>query len=421
MVASNVDDKPLSGVRVVEISLMHAGPIATGMLGAMGAELIKVEGIASGDPARPMEKTYGQDGKLLEGRSTIFETYNSGKKSVSIDLKNPDGIKLLYELVKKSDVFLHNMKAETAVKLGIDFATLCKQNPKIVYASVSGFGPSGPDATRPGLDPVGVARSGMMAALCGGSHMKPYLPPTAVADRMAGIMASYGILGALIARDRTGKPQQVESSLLGGSMWLGHMNLQYAFFKGEELLPAPSEETPLYTAYQCSDGRWMVIWIQNERAWPAFCTALDLAPLATDARFANARARNENRLALAEILKKRMAEKTSLEWEKILAQHPDLVFQPVRVPTEVSEDPQVRANGYVVDVLHPELGMVKRMSLPLHLNGAPIGGFDKPAPRLGEHTLEVLTGVLGLSNAQIDELAAKGATTGATGKARAAA
>ncbi len=421
MNSASAGDKPLSGVRVVEVSLMHAGPIATGMLGALGAELIKVEGISSGDPARPMEKTYGQDGRLLEGRSAIFESYNSGKKSVSIDLKNPDGIKLLYEIVKKSDVFLHNMKAETAVKLGIDFASLCKHNPKIVYASVSGFGPSGPDATRPGLDPVGVARSGMMAALCGGSHMKPYLPPTAVADRMAGIMASYGILAALIARDRTGKPQKVESSLLGGSMWLGHMNLQYAFFKGEELLPAPSEETPLYTAYQCSDSRWMVIWIQNERAWPAFCSALELAPLATDPRFVNPKARNENPLALAEILKKRMAEKTSLEWEKILAQHPDLVFQPVRIPTEVSEDPQVRANGYVVEVHHPELGMVKRMALPLHLNGAPIGGFDRPAPRLGEHTVEVLTDVLGLSGAQIDALAAKGATSTAASKRHAAA
>ncbi|MBM3345674.1 MAG: CoA transferase [Betaproteobacteria bacterium] len=407
--------RPLTGVRVIEVGLMHAGPIATGMLEALGAEVIKVEGVKSGDPARPMDKTYGQDGKLLEGRSAIFESYNSGKKSISLDLKHPEGRRLLHALVAKSDVFLQNMRAATAVSLGIDFNSLLVHNPKLVYASISGFGPSGPDATRPGLDPVGVARSGMMAALCGGSHMPPYLPPTAVADRMAGILASYGILAGLFARDQTSQPQQIESSLLGGAMWLGHMNLQYSLFKGEELFPAPSVETPLYTAYRCEDGCWIVIWIQNERAWSAFAQAIDMVPLATDPRFATAKVRNDNRRALADLLVKRFAEKTCPAWEQILARYPDLVFQPVRKPTEVGSDPQVLANGYVVEVNHPELGIVKRMALPLHVNGAPIGGFAKPAPRLGADSFDVLSTVLGLGDAEIRALEASGVTGGARG------
>src|SRR5579871_6220388 len=193
--------KPLAGVRVIEVSLMHAGPVATNMLGALGAELIKVEGLHSGDPGRNLEKSYAQDGRLLPGRSVNFEAYNSGKKSVSLDLKNPEGLKLLHALVTNADVFLHNMRADTAKKLGFDYETLLEHNPRLVYAAISGFGPYGPDAARPGLDPVGMARSGLLVALSGGSHNRPMLPPTASSDRMAGIMTSYGILAGLYARD----------------------------------------------------------------------------------------------------------------------------------------------------------------------------------------------------------------------------
>jgi crotonobetainyl-CoA:carnitine CoA-transferase CaiB-like acyl-CoA transferase len=401
---------PLAGVRVVEVSLMHAGPVATCMLGALGAELIKVEGISAGDPARTLERSYAQDGSFLPGRSVNFESYNSGKKSISLDLKHPDGIRLLYELVAKSDVFLHNMRQETAKKLGFDFDDLVKHNPKLVFATISGFGPYGIDSARPGLDPVGMARSGLLTAISGGSQRQPVLPPTAASDRMAGIMTAYGILAGLYARDHTGEPQRIDSSLLGGAMWLGQMNLQYALFKGEELVPAPREDTPLYTVYRCADQRWIAMWVNNERAWPAFCRALGVAHLLDDPRYATHRVKDEHCHELADILGEAFARKTSREWNDILKQSPDIVFSLVQVPTELHQDPQIMANGYIVEVEHPEAGLVRRVALPLHVNGAAVGGFLDPAPRLGEHSAEILSSILGLDEAAIGRLAAAGVT-----------
>jgi crotonobetainyl-CoA:carnitine CoA-transferase CaiB-like acyl-CoA transferase len=408
---------PLAGVRVVEVGLMHAGPISTGMLEALGAEVIKVEGPESGDPARNLPRVYAQDGSLLEGRGTNFETYNSGKKSVSLDLKKPEGIRLFYELIAKSDVFMHNMRPETAKKLGFDYETLLKHNPKLVFATVSGFGPTGPDAARPGLDPVGMARSGMTVALSGGSHMRPILPATAASDRMAGIMCSYGILAALFARERTGQPQRIDASLLGGAMWLGQMPLQYALFKGEELVPSPPEDTPLYTSYQGSDGRWIAIWVNNDKAWSAFCSAIGMEWLLAEPRFAITRLNAEKSQELTAILQEQFSKKTSSEWQKILSSRPEIVVQAVQLPTEVGSDPQVLANSYIVDTVHPELGRVKRMTLPLHYNNEPMGGFTQPSPRLGEHSEEVLSEILGLSDQDIRRLADEGVTRAVREKA----
>lgn len=405
-----VDKGLLAGIRVLEVSLMHAGPVATGMLGALGAEMIKIEGVASGDPGRNLSKSYAQDGTLLPGRAVNFEIYNSGKKSVSLDLKHPEGLRLFYELVAKSDVFMHNMRAGTAKKLGFDFEALLRHNPKIVYAAISGFGPTGPDASRPGLDPVGMARSGLLVAMSGGSDKQPYFPPTAAADRMAGIMTAYGILGALFARERTGQPQRIDASLLGGAMWLGQMNLQYALFKGEELLPARAEDTPLYTSYRCADGRWLSFWVNNERAWPAFCKGLDLEHLLEDSRFAHHQIPHEHCRELFETLSERFREKPSDAWVAILSKSPDVVIAEVRVPTELDQDPQIMANGYIRHVDHPELGPVRRIALPLHVNGEPVGGFGEPSPKLGEHSAEILSSVLGLDPSQIARLAEAGVT-----------
>ncbi len=403
----------LAGIRVLEVSLMHAGPVATGMLGALGAEMIKIEGTTSGDPGRNLTKSYAQDGTLLPGRAVNFEIYNSGKKSVSLDLKHPEGLRLFYELVAKSDVFMHNMRAETATKLGFDFEALLEHNPKLVYAAISGFGPEGPDRSRPGLDPVGMARSGLLVAMSGGSDKQPYFPPTAAADRMAGIMTAYGILGALFARERTGKPQRIDASLLGGAMWLGQMNLQYALFKGEQLLPALAEDTPLYTSYRCSDGRWLSFWVNNERAWPAFCKGLELEHLLEDTRFASHHIPHEHCNDLFDILSERFRDKPSDEWVSILSKSPDIVIAEVRLPTELDQDPQIMANGYIRHVDHPELGPVRRIALPLHVNGAPVGGFGEPSPKLGEHSAEILSSVLGLDQAQIVRLATEGVTNAA--------
>src|SRR5215510_5485298 len=399
---------PLSGICVIEFGVFHAGPTCAAMLGALGAEVIKIEELKKGDPARKLRHLFGQDCTLPGGRSVPFETYNSGKKSVAINLAYAEARRAFYALVAKADVFIHNVRAETAVALQIDYETLLRYNPRLVYASVSGFGPSGPEARRPGLDPVGLARSGLMSVLSGGSHQQPFLPPMGMADHMAGIMVSYGVLAGLLARDRTGTPQRIESSLLGSAMWLGQLNLQYALFFGKELRPLDHASEPLINSYQCQDGRWMFIAALSERAWPALCAGLGLETLATDPRFCDSEVRWTNRVVLTTLLKERFASRAAADWALDFAKQPELVFEVVHRPTDIGTDPQVLANGYVAETDHPELGRAKRVALPLHLNGALAGGVAA-APRHGQHTEEILMSVAGLSWEELAALREQGA------------
>ncbi len=403
----NSHSLPLTGFRVVEYGLFHAGPTCAAMLGALGAEVIKVENPKKGDPVRNLVRLYGQDSRLLSGRSIPFETYNAGKKSITLDLNDPEGRRLLHALVAKADIFVHNVRAATAVAMTIDFDSLIKDNPRLVYASVSGFGPQGPEAARPGLDPVGLARSGLMSVLSGGSHKPPILPPTGMADHMAGIMTAYGVLGAIIARNQSGQPQRVESSLLGGAMWLGQLNLQYALFSGRELLPLDHSSDPLLNSYQCKDGRWIFIAAPSERAWPALCAGLGLPELVSDPRFINFEQRWTNRAELLRLLEERFASRDASAWEPLLAAQTGLVFEIVRRPTEIHEDPQSSANGYIADVDHPERGPSKRVGFPIHFNGAQ-PPTPSAAPILGQHTEEVLTSVLGLSWQELCDLRDRG-------------
>jgi len=378
------------------------------MLGALGAEVIKVEDLNKGDPARGLLRLYGQDCRLPNGRTIPFETYNAGKKSVALNLSHSEGKHLFYRLIAKADIFVHNVRGETAHAMGIDYDSLLVHNSRLVYASVSGFGPGGPEASRPGLDPVGLARSGMMAVLSGGSGKPPILPPTGMADHMAGILAAFGVLAALIAREQTKAPQRVEASLLGGAMWLGQLNLQYSLFSGKELLPLDPSSDPLLNSYRCADGRWIFIAAPSERTWPALCAALGIEMLASDARFRNFEDRWANRAELRRLLEERFASASSSELARDLARHPGVVFEIVRHPTELGADPQVLANGYVVEAQDPEIGYTKRIALPLHLNGnaCSAGG---PAPVHGQHTEEVFMSLAGLTWREIDELRSQGA------------
>jgi CoA:oxalate CoA-transferase len=406
--ANSDSNQPLSGKRVVEFGLFHAGPTCAAMLGALGAEVIKVEDIKKGDPARGLVRLYGQDCRLPDDRTIPFETYNAGKKSVALNLSNLEGMGLLHGLIAKADVFVHNVRDQAAHAMRIDYESLLVHNPRLVYASVSGFGPYGPEASRPGLDPVGLARSGMMAVLSGGSDKPPILPPAGMADHMAGILAAFGVLAALIERDQTGAPQRVESSLLGGAMWLGQLNLQYSLFSGKELLPLDKWSDPLLNSYQCADGRWIFIAAPSEHTWPALCAGLGIETLAADPRFENFEARWANRVELRRLIEERFASASSAQWAGDLARHPELVFEIVRSPTEVGADPQVVANGYAVEAEQPGLGRTMRIALPLQMNGnSCIAG--SPAPAHGQHTEEVLMSVTGLTWQQISELRSRGA------------
>ncbi len=190
-------------------------------------------------------------------------------------------------------------------------------------------------------------------------------------------------------------------------MWLGQLNLQYALFSGRELLPLDHSSDPLLNSYQCKDGRWIFIAAPSERAWPALCAGLGLDPLVSDPRFINFEQRWANRAELLRLLEERFATRDASAWEPLLAAQSGLVFEIVRRPTEIADDPQSCANGYIVDVEHPERGPSKRVGFPIHFNG------EQPptpaaAPILGQHTEEVLTSVLGLSWQELGDLRDRG-------------
>ena len=400
--------QPLKGIRVLEVGLFHAGPTATGMLASLGAEVIKVEDPKSADPVRKATRLYGQDASLPNGSTTAFEAYNSGKQGITLNLKHPEGRKTLYRLVEKADVFLHNMRGETATKLGIDFDALVKVKPDIVFGTLSGFGPQGAESKRPGLDPVGLARSGAMTVISGGSKRDPFLPASGVADRVSGMVVGFGIVASLLARDRTGKPQKVEGSLIGGAMWLAHLNLQHALFKGAELFPTDHTQDPLLSCYQCADQRWIFVAAMTGELWSELFRGLEMPELVQDARFANVENRWNNRADIAKILIGRFASKPADYWLKTLATQPNLIFERVQRPTDIANDPQMLANNYLVEIDDAKIGRNKRIAFPLHINDKPAGRVG-PSPGHGEHTTEVLRSLLGMSMAEIDALKKDGA------------
>lgn len=399
--------QPLAGIRVVEVGLFHAGPIATGMLAALGAEVIKIEDPKSPDPVRVAKRLYGQDASLPNGSTTAFEAYNAGKKGITLNLKHPEGQKALHRLVARADVFLHNIRGDSAARIGIDFDSLVKVKPDLVFASMSGFGPQGAESKRPGLDPVGLARAGALTVMSGGSKREPFLPASGVSDRVSGMLLSFGIVSALLARNATGKPQKVEGSLIGGSLWLAHLNLQHALFKGTELQPTDHSQEPLLSSYQCADQRWIFIAAMTGELWKELLAGLELPELVSDARFVEGEARWKNRADMAKILIGRFASKPSDYWLKSFAKQPNLIFERVQRPTDIAGDPQMVANNYLVDVDDPKLGRNTRIAMPLHVNDKPAGRVA-PSPLLGQHTDEVL-GSVGMSAADIAALKAAGA------------
>lgn len=400
--------QPLAGIRAVEVGFFHAGPIATGMLGSLGAEVIKIEDPKSPDPVRISRRLYGQDASLPNGSTTAFEAYNAGKKGIALNLKHPEGMKVLHRLLAKSDVFLHNIRGDAADRLGIDYDSLVKVKPDLVYAALSGFGPQGAESKRPGLDPVGLARSGALTVVSGGSRREPFLPASGLADRISGMVLGFGIVSALLARDRTGKPQKVETSLIGGAMWLAHLNLQHALLKGAELLPTNPSQEPLLSNYQCADQRWIFIAAMVGEAWKDLFLGLEMPELLGDARFETTESRWQNRADMAKILIGRFASKSSDYWVESFSRQPNLVFERVQRPTDIADDPQLLTNNYLVELDDAKLGRHKRIALPLHVNGRP-GGRVAPSPGVGQHTTEVLGSLLGMGAAEIEALKNVGA------------
>ncbi len=388
---------PLKGIRIIECGGYLSAPSAGYILGDMGAEVIKVEDRVKGDPVRGMSTTFGGSMILPDGTNIQFETANRNKKSITLDLKTEKGKDILFRLIKVSDVFLTNFSQPAIKKLGIDYEIMKKHNPKLVYAMATGYGLKGPDTNKRAFDTIAQARSGIMTAL-GDPDSPPMQIGGVLFDQTTGTLLALGILAALVEREREGTGQLVETSLLGAGIHLQAYNVNMALLRGKPM-PRNSRFTlknPMAIHYECSDGNWIILSEpQSDRFWHDFCMALGIEHLEKDPKFATATDRRNNYVEIREILDKVFATKTQAEWVKILEEKgAGLAFSPVRSLTELSSDPQVMENEYIIDAEHPSLGPVNLIGYPIKFSETP-AKMSSCAPMFGQHTEEVLMELLG--------------------------
>jgi crotonobetainyl-CoA:carnitine CoA-transferase CaiB-like acyl-CoA transferase len=391
---------PLEGVRILELGQIIAGTYGSQVLSDLGAEVIKIEA-PEGDLGRiPSVAPH-------RGVSTLFLTFNRNKKSVVLNLKTDAGRALFYDLVKVSDVVIDNFRAGVLERLKVDYPTLSAINPRIIQCSVTGFGSEGAYKDYPALDIIIQAISGHMAFTG-----EPGRPPARVgiplADLSGGIFSCKGILAALFERERTGRGCRVETSMFDGMLnLLSYIGTLY-LTAGE--LPAPQgsahEFTVPWQAFQAQDG-YVVIATRQENFWRKLCAVLGEPGLADDPRFATNPKRLENRTALVPILEGILRTCTVADWLQRL-RAAEVPAAPVNNLDGAFAEPPVAERGMIVEYDHPDVGKVRLPGNPIRLSDAPPTPSE-PAPRLGQHTDAVLSGLLGLTPDRIEELRRQGA------------
>mgnify|MGYP005624516751 CR=1 FL=1 len=379
---------PLEGVKVVEITMFQQGPVAGMRLGDLGADVIKVEA-KTGDPARGFMKIIGAM-TGLKGNNYYFEHTNRNKRSLVLDLKTEQGKAVFLDLIDQVDVFLNNMSIGAPVKMGIGSDDLLARNPRLIYAQASGWGRKGPDANALSFDYTGIARSGLMMS-CGERGAPPTQILPGIGDEIGGLICAWGITAALYAREKTGRGQVVDTSLMGSMIGALGFIMAAPAILGQEF---PREVrtragNPLYNHYKCKDEKWIAIaHLDPDRYWPKLCRAMEMEELLNDQRFNSIEARGNNAQNLVSILDEKFAAKTRDQWFEILGQE-GCIFTPVQTPTEVSRDPQAMANNYFISVDHPDWGPIKMTGFPWDFSDTP-ASWRRKAPGFGEHNVEIL-------------------------------
>jgi len=396
---------PLNGVKVVEVTMFQQGPVAGMRLGDLGADVIKIEA-KTGDPGRGFMKIIGAMAGL-KGRNYYFEHNNRNKRSIVLDLKSKKGIEIFLKLIDTADVFLNNMSIEAPIKLGIGPDALLARNPRLIYAHASGWGRKGREANELSFDYTGIARTGLMMS-CGERGTPPTQILPGIGDEIGGLMCAWGVTAALYAREKTGKGQVVDTSLMGSLIAMLGFIMAAPAILGQEF---PREMramagNPLYNHYKCMDDKWIAIaHLDPDRYWPKVCRALGLEDLQNDQRFNSIEARGRNAGELVAILDQRFATRTREEWIRILNEE-GCIFTPIQTPLEVSNDPQAIANSYFVEVPHPEWGKVKMVGFPWDFSETP-ASWQREAPAFGQHSDEILSG-LGYRKDEIASLKEEG-------------
>jgi crotonobetainyl-CoA:carnitine CoA-transferase CaiB-like acyl-CoA transferase len=388
----------LTDLLVVDLTRALAGPYCTMMLGDMGARVIKIEPPGAGDHTRLWGPPF------IGGESAYFLSINRNKESVTLDVARPEGQDALRRMIARADVLVENFRPGTLHPFGLDYGALAARYPRLIYASISGFGQTGPRREEPGYDAVIQAEGGLMS-LTGEPDGEPFRPGVAVADLVSGLMAVQGILLALITRARTGRGQHVDVAMLDAvcSMLAYQAGLAFAGCTPRRTGNRHPTIAP-YDLFEAADGPVFVA-AGTDAHFRALCDVLDLTSIGADPRFATNAGRVEHYADLRPELAAQLHGRSRAEWKKALT----TAGVPVGVVREVSEalaDVQLVAREMLVDVTHPSAGVLRQLGIPVKLSDAP-GSLRRPPPRLGEHTDPIL-GELGYTDDQIDALRTSG-------------
>ena len=386
---------PLTGITVLDLGRHVAGPSAAMWLGDLGADVIKIENPGKGEDGRTSGPPY------YEGEGAFFLAANRNKRSLALSLKTPAGQEVFRRLAETADVVVENYRPGVMDALNVGYDRVSATNPKIIYCSISGFGADGPYADRPGLDQIVQGFSGLQSVTGfeGGEPVRVGVP---IADLLTGLFGAYGVLAALQARERTGRGQRVETSLL--ESMVGMMGFQATrYLNGGDVPPPAGNHHPINAPYGVFRGRdgYLTIGATGDKRWPKMCELLGVPEWVTDPRFATNGGRHANRLELAELISERLQGKSSNEWEAAF-NAAGIPCGPIHTVDQALDHPQVRHREMVQEIEHPSAGLVRLLGLPVKLVDTP-GAVRLAPPPLGQDTVAIL-GAAGYSADEIASL-----------------
>ena len=392
---------PLTGIKVLDVSRILSGPFCTMLLADLGAEVIKIERPGRGDVARTM-------GPQVGGDSAYFMSVNRGKKSVMLDLSHKEGQRLARDLARRVDVLVENFVPGTMHRFGLSYPQLRTLNPRLVYASISGFGQDGPYARHPALDIIVQAMGGIMS-VTGEPGGPPVRPGASLGDSVAGLFAALAIVTALWERERTGRGRYIDMSMLDCQVSVMENAFSRYFATGEvpRALGSRHPAAVPFQAFATRDG-YIVVGLISEDAdmWKRFCEAIGHPELGQDLRFKDGWSRTRNYDQLQPVMDVAMRRKSSQEWLEELSRL-GIPCGPVNSVDQVAQDPHVLHRGMIAEIPHKRLGTWRVANTPFNISGA-TSGPQGPSPDLGEHTEEVLTDMLGLSAQEVAKLRSEG-------------
>ena len=392
---------PLDGIRILDFTRFQNGPHATVMLADLGADVLKIELPGQGDPGRSL-------GRLEDGFCAYLEAMNRGKRSMALDLNTPEAIEIIKKLVPQMDVLTENFRPGVLDRLGLGYDDLRDLNPQLIYATNSGFGPKGEWREHGSFDHVSQGMSGAMIAQAGGPGKEPLAVAWGLADQVGSMLFAFGILGALMAREKHGIGQRIDVSQLGAMMTLQSFSIVgYLHTREQPTRDGGKAYNPTFAWYQGSDDEWFTIGVLEQKFWPVLCRVIERDDLIDDPRYVDPLARSQHGEPLAEELRNVFATRTRKEWLTALLAK-DIPAAPVYDYAGVVADPQFRENGYLVELEHPHFEHHETVGVPVIFSETP-ASVRSPAPELGQHTEEVLLD-LGYDWSDIERLHDAGVT-----------